>query len=485
MIPFINLIQVNKSLKTPIFIQIAGALTENIRKGMIPVGARLPGTRALADHLGVHRKTVIAAYDELLAQGWLETKSSSGTFVSHKLPEAKPESLRNPGSSHNTPLQKTGFTFFDDRLLYRPILKGVNTLAFNDGFPDVRLAPWDALSRAFRTVVRQGYRKNLFFYADLFGEYSLRSTMADYLRETRGLPVAEDNILIGRGSTMGIFLTANVILQPGDKVVVGDIGYGSANIIFQQRGAELLHAPVDQYGLNVDAIEALCKKQKVRLVYVTPHHHYPTTVTMPAERRLRLLQLAQTYHFCILEDDYDYDFHYDCNPVMPLAGADSGGHVVYVGSLCKAVSPALRIGYVSAPADLIAAMGRLRRIIDRQGDNLTEAALALLFKEGEIRRHLKKAQKTYHFRRDIFCEMLKTELGNVVEFDKPTGGMAVWTHFDPAVSLRELAPKVKTKGLYISDGTGYSQHLNATRLGFASVNEDEMEQGMRILKMVI
>lgn len=439
----------------------------------------------MADYLGLYGKTVIAAYDELLAQGWLETKSSSGTFVSHKLPEAQPEALRNADAPAISPQLHAGFPFQDAPKLFRPILTGTHTLGFNDGFPDVRLAPWEALSRAFRTVVRQGFRKNPFSYADLYGELSLRSTMADYLRETRGLPIGEDNILIGKGSTMGIYLTANVLLHPGDRVVVGQMNYGSANIIFQHAGAQLLTVPVDHLGLDVDAIEALCKKQTVRLVYVTPHHHYPTTVTMPAERRLRLLQLAQTYGFCILEDDYDYGFHYDCNPVMPLAGADAGGHVVYMGALCKAISPALRVGYVVAPADIIAAMGRLRRIIDRQGDNLTEAALAILFKEGEIKRHLKKAQKIYHRRRDIFCNMLQTELGHVVEFEKPTGGMAVWTHFDPSVPLRQLAPKLIAKGMYMSDGTGYSQHLNATRLGFASVNEAEMEKGMAVLKLVI
>ena len=484
MLPYSSLIQVDKSLKTPVFIQIALAITEQIRKGVIPSGARLPGTRALADYLDVHRKTVIAAYEELLAQGWLETRSSSGTFVSSKLPDTRPTALPQTAVAGD-PKQKAGFRFQDDQLLHWPILKGSNILAFNDGFPDVRIAPWDALSRAFRTVVRQGYRKNLFFYSGLYGELSLRSTMADYLRETRGLPVAEENILVGRGSTMGIFLTANLVLQPGDHMVVGEMSYGSANIIFQKTGAQLLRVPVDQFGLDVDAIEDICKKTPIRMVYVTPHHHYPTTVTMPAERRLKLLQLAQNHGFCILEDDYDYDFHYDCNPVMPLAGADSGGHVVYVGSLCKAISPALRVGYVAGPADLIAAMGRLRRIIDRQGDNLTEAALALLFKEGEIRRHLKKAQKTYHHRRNLFCDLLKTNMGDLVTFEKPTGGMAVWTQFDPSFDLPGLAEKAARAGLYIPNGRSYAPQPNATRLGFASVNEEEMARGMAILKKII
>mgnify|MGYP001460831577 CR=1 FL=1 len=482
MLSFASLIVLDKSDKTPLFLQISTTISDHIRRGLIPAGAQLPGTRTLAETLSVHRKTVVAAYEELLAQGWIATRASSGTYVSDKLPEIRPVAFRKNPSPATGSIQKAGFAFHDDPLLHWPVIKGINTLAFNDGFPDVRLAPWDALGRAFKTVLRQGYRKNLLLYSDLFGENSLRQTMADHLRETRGLPVTESNLLITRGSTMGLYLAANLVLRRNDVVIVGEISYKSANLIFRKTGARLVQVPVDERGLDVDAIAAICEHAPVRMVYVTPHHHYPTTVTMPAERRLRLLHLAQLHNFCILEDDYDYDFHYDCNPVLPLAGADEGGHVVYVGSLCKAISPALRIGYVAAPADLIGCMGQLRRIIDRQGDNLMEAAVALLFKEGEIRRHLKKAQKTYHQRRDLFCAMLKTELGQVVDFSKPTGGMAVWAQFDKSAPLPEISRKARENGLWMPDGSSYAPHLNATRLGFASVSEDEMVQGMRILK---
>jgi len=208
-------------------------------------------------------------------------------------------------------------------------------------------------------------------------------------------------------------------------------------------------------------------------------------VIMPAERRLRLLELARKHGFCILEDDYDYDFHYDSNPIMPLAGADTGRQVVYIGSLSKVFSPALRVGYIAAPAEIIEAMANLRRIVDRQGDNLLEAALATLFHDGDMRRHLKKAQKIYHRRRDLFCDLLASELGHVVEFSRPTYGLAVWARFDPACSLQTVAKKSRENGLWISDGLNYGAHLNAARLGFAAVNEEEIERGMRILKKSI
>lgn len=486
MLPYSTLLSLDKTSKTPIFLQIAAELTENIRRGTIQAGTRLPGTRTMADSLGLHRKTVVAAYEELLAQGWLETQNSRGTFVSQKLPEIKPISLKKggiipPDSTH----PKAGFPFKADSLLKLPIVKSSNALAFNDGFPDVRIAPWDALSRAYRTVLRQGFRKNLLFYGETTGEPSLRAAMTDYLRESRGLPIILDNVLITRGTMMAIHLAVQCIVQPGEVVVVGEVSYTSCNLIIKQSGANLMTVPVDEHGIDVDAIEQLCKKTPVRMVYVTPHHQHPTTVIMPAERRLKLLQLAEKHGFCILEDDYDYDFHYNSNPILPLAAADAHRNVVYVGSLSKVFSPALRVGYVVAPAEVIEAMANLRRIIDRQGDNLLEASVAILFRDGEMRRHLKKAQKIYHHRRDLFCERLKSELGNVLEFSKPTGGLAVWARFDKNIPLPEIARKSREKGLWISDGTHYNPSLNATRLGFAAVNDQEIEQGMAILKGVL
>jgi len=485
MLPFSTLIFVDKTAKTPVFLQIAAVLTEQIRRGTIPAGTRLPGTRTMAETLGLHRKTVVAAYDELLAQGWLETQNSRGTFVSQKLPEIKPIALKKNALSPSAPEQKAGFRFQPNPLLKLPIVTSSNALAFNDGFPDVRIAPWDALSRAYRTALRQGFRKNLLFYGETTGEPSLRVAMTDYLRESRGLPIGIENVLITRGTMMAIHLAVQCIVQPGEVVVVGEVSYTSCNLIIRQGGANLMTVPVDEHGMDVEAIEKICQKTPVRMVYVTPHHQHPTTVIMPAERRLRLLQLAQQYGFCIVEDDYDYDFHYNSSPILPLAAADAGRNVVYVGSLSKVFSPALRVGYVVAPADIIEAMANLRRIIDRQGDNLLESAVATLFRDGEMRRHLKKAQKTYHRRRDLFCEMLKTELGHAVEFAKPTGGLAVWARFDPALPLSEVARRSREMGLWISDGLHYGPDLNATRLGFASVNEEEIERGMVILKRAV
>lgn len=474
---------IDKSGKQPVYLQIAGALSEHIRRGAIPAGSQLPGSRQMAESLQLHRKTVLAAYEELLAQGWLETRKSKGTYVSERLPDIlhAPLSLRSDAIQ---PAEEAGYEFEPHPLAQHLPLRSSNALGFNDGFPDVRIAPWDALSRAYRTALRQGFRKNLLFYGDTAGEPALREAMTDYLRESRGLAIQQEQVMITRGTMMGINLAVQTIVRPGDTVVVGELSYQACNLILRQRDARLQTVPVDDAGLDVEAIEAICRQTPVRMVYVTPHHQHPTTVMMPAERRLKLLQLAKKYRFCILEDDYDFDFHYDSHPILPLASADEGNHVVYVGSLSKVFSPALRVGYVVAPKAVIQSMAALRRIVDRQGDNLLEAAIATMLRDGELQRHLKKAQKVYHRRRDLFCEGLQSALGDLVSFQKPTGGLAVWAKFDPKVPLPALARACKQQGLLLSDGLYYHPTLNATRLGFASVNEAEMQQGLQILKEV-
>ena len=486
MLPYKSLIALEKPSKTPIFLQITNSLMDNIKSGLIPKGTKLLGTRALAEILSVSRQTVVAAYDELLAQGWLEIKAAQGTFVSSKIPVFTPISLdkslnSNVLSDFSFSIKsKTGFDFPKKDYLKRPLLRGSSALTFDDGFPDVRLAPTDELARAYRSVLQKGYQKNTLFYGDTKGEATLRQEIATFLKETRGLNITIDNVMIGRGSMMGMFLTANTVLKMGDKVAVGALDYASVGLIFQNTGSELVKIRVDNQGLDVEHLAEMCEKTPIRMVYLTPHHHYPTTVTMPAERRLRLLELAKTYKFCILEDDYDYDFHYASSPILPLASVDTEGYVVYVGSLCKTISPALRVGFIVAPSDLIEEMSFFRRIVDRQGDNATEAALAILFKDGTIKRHLKKAQRLYHKRRDALCEGLKNELGGYFDFQKPNGGLAVWAKLDPSVSLPILSEKVGKMGLLIGDGRTYN--INATRLGFASTTELEIEQGLAILK---
>ncbi len=498
MLPFRSLIQFDKALATPVFVQLSNQLGQLVRAGTLAPGQRLPGSRQMAMLLGLNRQTVIAAYMEGLAQGWLESRMGSGTYVAAHFPEISPQPFRQtdkPGNDSNSgkPKEQPGYAFTSTAFLHRPVLVQSTGLRLDDGFPDIRLAPMGELSRAYRSYFRWGNPQQHFGYGDTKGHPLLREQLSIYLNETRGLRTTPDNILITRGSIMGLHLTCQVLLKPGDTVVTGETTWSGATMNIRKAGATVLTVPVDQHGLDVDVLEQLCQQQRslnqsVRMVYVTPHHHYPTTVTLRADRRVRLLQLAELYGFAILEDDYDYDFHYLSRPILPLASADRQGMVVYVGSLTKSVAPAFRIGYVVGPTALIDELARLRRIIDRQGDPMLEFAIGQLFKTGELKRHFRKALRTYHARRDYFCELLQRELPNTIQFTKPDGGMAVWATFDSTVNMESLAAGTAQAGLFLASGVLHNppgQWLNGTRLGFASSTEDELHQSVLILKKLL
>lgn len=482
------LLPVERNGKQPVYLQLANQLTSLIRSGTLHPGHRLLSTRQLATLLKVHRKTVVQAYDELLAQGWLESRTGNGTFVASHIPEIAPVIFPEDLDKNLAPIRKAGFPFNASPHLDRAVLKPVAKFHFDDGFPDPRLAPLEELSRAYRSQMLSGDPYVRLGYGDTKGSGWLRRELSAYLNQTRGMNTTAENILIVRGVIMGIYLVSQGLLNAGDQVVCDEPGWFGANMNFVQAGAKVLQVPVDGNGMDMDALEQLCEKTTIRLVYVTSHHHYPTTVALRADRRIRLLKLSEKYGFIIFEDDYDYDFHYLSKPYLPLAGADREGMVMYCGSFTKTISPAFRVGYLVGPEDVIAHLAKLRRIIDRQGDQILENAMAELLRDGIIQRHLRKSVRVYKQRRDVFCELLKTQLGNYVEFQIPDGGMAVWTKFDPGIDLKEVAAKALANDLYFADGTSqgiFSNSYNATRLGFASSTIDELEQGVNIMRKII
>lgn len=484
-IPFKTLITFDKTSSVPVYVQIANAIIKNIQAGILQTNTRLPGSRQLAEILEVHRKTVIAAYDELLSQNWVETIPQKGTFIAKKIPtpqatrltaatnkEAISDILKNrinPGKAITLP------PTIDQRL------------AFNDGLPDVRLAPREEWARLYAHYIR--YADSLSIgYTGPQGSLRFRTLFAKYLNETRGIQATADNLITTRGSQMGIYLAGMTILQKGDIAIVGELNYRAANLTFKHLGAELVTIPVDDNGLQVDAIEEICHHRKVKMIYVTSHHYHPTTVTLKPERRLKLLALAEKYQFFIIEDDYDYDYHYANAPILPLASADRYGWVIYLGSFSKQIAPTFRVGYVAANEAIIEEMTRLRRIIDRQNDPILENCLADMLENGDLKRYATKALKVYRERRDFTCQLLKDSLGDKIDFRTPDGGMAIWAKFDNKIPLVTLSEKVARQGLYLSNGQTYKEEnpgLNACRMGFAGMNQKETEDAVRILKGAI
>jgi GntR family transcriptional regulator/MocR family aminotransferase len=296
------------------------------------------------------------------------------------------------------------------------------------------------------------------------------------LSAERGLAAA-DNLCLTRGSQMAIFIVAQTLINPGDTVVVESLSYPPAREAFRRAGAEIAHVGTDGAGLIVDELEKICRRKPVRAVYVTPHHHFPTTVLMKPERRMRLMLLAAQFGFAIVEDDYDHEFHFTHQPMLPLAAFDGSGHVIYIGSFSKLLSPSLRLGYISAPKALIDRIAGEVVMVDRQGDPAMESAIAQFIEAGELHRHTRKMLRLYAERRSRFSECLSSVFGDRIEVSVPDGGLAFWIRFK-AVDLNRLLECGHARKVHFQSPRAFSANgsaADALRLGFASLDVRELQ----------
>ncbi|HEY3255703.1 MAG TPA: PLP-dependent aminotransferase family protein, partial [Polyangiaceae bacterium] len=453
-----------------------------IRRGRLRPGDRLPGTRPLAEQLGVGRNTVLAAYGELAAEGWIVTRAAGGSFVSAEVPEQRTRRYAARAPDAAAP-SRPGFDF-EARALERGQPADPKTLALFAGVPDLRLFPTALLARAYRRALRGAGRVSL-DYASPFGDARLRAALASVVSATRGLSVSPEQLLITHGSQMALDLVARTLVRPGDRVGVEQIGYQPAWAALERAGAELVYLPVDKQGVSVDALASALSGGALRAVCLTPHHQYPTTVALSVGRRLRLLQLAAQHRFAIIEDDYDHEFHYDGRPLASLASADRAGVVVYIGTLAKVLAPGLRLGFVAAPSGLIETLGAVRFHVDRHGDTVTERAVAELIEDGEMARHARRMRRIYHARRDALVASLTRHLGSALCFDVPAGGMALWAAASPEIDTRAWLARAPGHGVTFTLGASYvAPHLarrklreyqQFLRLGFARYDERELE----------
>lgn len=487
MLPWITMIPLQKDAEMPVYLQLANGIIKEIKNGVIKPGTKMPGTRQMAGHLKMNRQTVVKAYDELNAQGWFDLKESQGTFVSKQLPEFNPKRI-SFAQKEIQQARNTGYTFKLNSFIHAPANTNRHITGFHDG-PDVRLIPVELLSRGFKSILSRKGGLLLLSYVDPEGRQYVRKAISDYLNSTRGLQTTEENLMITRGAQMAMYMLANTLISKEDVVLVGALSFIYADYCFINAGAKLVRVPVDEDGIDVDAVEKICQKKKIRAIYLTSHHHFPTTVTLCAARRMKLVHLAERYRFIIIEDDYDYEFHYESSPILPLASVDKQGMVVYIGSFSKSISPAIRIGYIVAPPNLITELKKVRQIIDVQGDPIIEQTVAEMLNEGQIRRHMKKVIKIYKELRDFIASQLKERLSDVIDFKVPEGGLSIWAKFDKKIVLPELSDRLMKKEVILSKGLIHDiaagKKLNCTRMGFAWMNGKEAERAIDILEKTI
>lgn len=487
MLPYKSLIQLDREASVPLYIQVCNQFIALITNGTLQPSDSLPSSRILAELIGINRNTVKLAYEELMSQGWAESVERKGIFVLSNLPTSSKNKPSEIILDDNRPseafLWNNSFKNFSSENNFQKI-----DLAIDGGFPDVRLAPVDQLMREYRSLSRKFYGKNFLKYGSPKGSDYLRDSICHYLSNTRGLNISKENLIITKGSQMGIYLAGKLLISPSDHIAVGSSNYPFADQTFQHLGAQLVRIPIDEQGMDMDYLETVLSHTSIRAVYIIPHHHFPTTVTTSMERRMKLLHLAKKFRFAIIEDDYDFDFHYDNKPYVPLASIDHHHNVIYIGSISKTFAPALRIGFMVGPSAFVDAAALTREFIDKQGDTLLENAFAMMFDSGEMERHFRKSLKIYKQRRNLFCEILTSDFNGLIDFKIPEGGLAVWANFNEKINLTEIAEKALKKGLYIEYGDLYKNEVfvsNGMRMGFASLNEKEMRQALGILKKLL
>ena len=454
----------------------AGILTGRFRRG-----ERVPSTRELAATLAVSRSTVTESYEQLVAEGYLDTSQGSGTFVCHELPD---QALRPDRSAVATKdeepeisLSRYGTRLRDD-FLYPAARPGF--IRFTHWRPDLERFPfglWRKLVMRHLRAASHGLESpELFDYAAQPAGYQpLRREIAAYVARSRAVRCTPEQVIIVNGSQQGLDLCVRLLLDPGAEVALENPGYSGAHRICQAHGARIRPARVDRDGVVIGDLG-----RKIRLAYVTPSHQFPTGVSMSLARRLELIEWARAHGAVIIEDDYDSEYRYSGAPLPSLQGLAEGVPVIYIGTFSKVMFPGLRIGYIIAPQRFVAPLKRAKWLADRQTSVLDQAALADFIGEGHLERHTRRMRRLYGRRREILVESIARYFGDSAKVLGDAAGMHLLVRFeDRGMAARAEAAKVllmSTESYYITKPV-----RGEFILGFSSVGERTIREGIRRL----
>lgn len=481
---FKQLINLDKSKSQPLYLQASGQIINAIQRSYLTKGTILPGTRVLSQLLKIHRNTAVAIYEELASQGWVEIIPNKGTFVLEL--EQKTAKIKAASQKINEAYRyakTTGFPFQKSFHLASTVQFTNAKYSINDGKPDLRLHPVHQFTRWYSAAMKRKTLINKWNRSDDFFNSLFHTQLCNYLNATRGFHISPNNLINTRSTEMSLYVVSQLLIKQNDVVLVGHLSNYASNMIFQQTGASIKTIPVDSNGIDIEYIKKHFVKNSIRCVYICAHRDYPTVVTLSAERRLALLQLAKEYGFAIIEDDYDYDFQFEGSAMLPMASADANGMVIYLGKLGQSLFPSFQTGFVVAPENLISEAKNYLELLDKQGDLIQEQMLSELINEGEIYRLTKKNIVIYKKRRDVLCNLLTTYFSDTAQWEIPSGGLAIWLQFHPKISLRKLAKEAEKNDLHLPNTILYQNKSTcAIRFGFGHLNEKEIETVIEKLK---
>ncbi len=460
------------------------ALRSAILGGRLRAGARLPATRDLARQHGLARGTVVAAFAQLRAEGYVRSTVGSGTFVVPVPPDAllglgeRPQgALRARRPAHIT------LSRFGRRVRAFPVLEPRRTRAFRTDLPALELFPATLWAQVTGRVLRRASTR-LLLGSEPLGHRPLREAIAAHLRAARGARCEPDQIAVVSGVQEALDLAARLLVDPGDRVCLEDPGYGGAARAFTAVGARLVPVPVDGEGLVVDHR----RLAGVRLVYTTPAHQYPLGVTMSVARRLALLRWAHASGAVLFEDDYDGEYRYQGRPIPALQGLEPDAPVLLAGSFGKVLFPGLRLGYLVLPVPLVEIMAALRSATVRHPPVLDQAVLTAFIEEGHLGRHVRRMREVYAERRAVLYEGAARWLGDLLTLSPVEAGLQTsgflgrGLHADAAIRAA-AAEDVEVTALGGEWGGRFRRE--GLQLGFAAVPPDEIRRGVEVLARVL
>jgi GntR family transcriptional regulator/MocR family aminotransferase len=490
--PYPPFIMLDENSALPLYRQIYEAIRLAILSGNLRPTTPLPATRLLSKELGVSRMTVINAYDQLFAEGYLEAKTGAGTFVAAHLPE---EFLQTSGSERREQQEsslkrKVNFSDYGKNLAQNSdiILRHHGTsplLAFQHGVPGIEEFPFDVWAK-----IAQRWQKKppslILSYGESVGFQPLREAIAVHLAAARGVLCEAEQIIITNGTQQALDLIGRIFLTKTTDVYIEDPSYHGARDIFAATGARLVPVPIDEEGFDLQT--ARKRSRKARLAYVTPSHQYPLGVTMSLARRLNLLEWARDRDAFVIEDDYNSEYRYSGRPLASLQGLDRDGRVIYLGTFSKTIFPALRLGYLVVPTNLIEVFAAGRALTDLHSPSLDQAVLAEFIAERHFARHIRRMRGIYEERQQILVEEVRKHLKGMLEVAPAEAGMHLIGWLPLGIDDQDVSRRAGEANLKIAPVSAYciEQTLRGgVLLGYTAFNERLIKQGVKKLGRVL
>ncbi len=484
-IPFV-IIRLDNSSTVPIYKQLYSIIRESILLGQLKGGLKLPGTRTIAKEFKVSRNTVILAFEQLIAEGYIKGKAGAGTYVTDDIPDKLLNIKRKPASSQNTLSNINLNRKSTSRSLSQSVMPENNIIPFQHGIPSVEDFPFDIWSKIFNETMHR-FSIHQLSKIDGNGYKALKEEIAKYLHAYRAVNCTPEQIFIVNGSQQGLYLIGRVFLKEKDNVLLEDPFYFGARDAIRSAKVNIIPIPVDDEGLQVDY--AIKNFPEANIIYTTPSHQYPLGSTLSISRRLKLLEFGGEKNIWIIEDDYDGEFRYSGNPLPSLQGMDKYGRVIYIGTFSKVLFPGLRLGYLVLPSvDLVDSFAVERAIIDRQSPVIEQLVTAEFMKKGYFTSHIRKMRILYKERQEFFINEIKKELGDLITISPAVSGMHLLAWLPDYLDDKEVSNALKENNLVarpLSDSILKFKRKPALILGYTAFDKGKIKWGVNILKETI